>query len=125
MPFLRGLTLEKWRTEVHWEVDFRYFDEYPDIFPAKELGIDAEECSYNVIRDERYKYVHFAALPPVFFDLKQDPHELQNLADDPAYRGYMLEYAQKLLSWRMANDERTLTHLTVGPAGVAERTLEL
>jgi arylsulfatase A-like enzyme len=124
MPFLKGSTLGKWRTEAHWEVDFRYFDEYPGVLPAKELRIDAEACSYNVIRDERYKYVHFSALPPLFFDLKQDPHELQNLANDPAYRGHMLEYAQKLLSWRMANDERTLTHLTVGPAGVAERNLQ-
>ena len=59
MPFLKGSTLGKWRTEAHWEVDFRYFDEYPGVLPAKELRIDAEACSYNVIRDERYKYSIF------------------------------------------------------------------
>ena len=32
-----------------------------------------------------------------------------------------LEYAQKMLSWRMQNMERTLTHLIVGDNGVYER----
>src|SRR5690606_27046003 len=32
------------------------------------LGIGSDECSYAVIRDRRYKYVHFAALPPLLFD---------------------------------------------------------
>jgi arylsulfatase A-like enzyme len=75
----------------------------------------------NVIRDEQYKYVHFADLPPLFFDLKNDPDELYNLARDPAYTELILEYAQKMLSWRMVNDERTLTHMTVGPEGITKR----
>jgi arylsulfatase A-like enzyme len=75
-----------------------------------------------VIRDSRYKYVHFTALPPLFFDLQKDPDELHDLADDAAYASLVLAYAQKMLSWRMANDERALTHLRVGPGGVIERT---
>ncbi len=42
--------------------------------------------------------VHFTALPALFFDLEEDPAELRNLADDPAYQGLVLEYAQKMLS---------------------------
>ncbi len=122
VPFLRGKTPKKWRSEVHWEVDFRNMRvTFPDAFPEKELGIDFEACSFNVIRDEHYKYVHFAALPPLFFDLKNDPDELHNLADDPAFTGLLLTYAQKMLSWRMVNDERTLTYMLVGPNGVTER----
>ena len=75
---------------------------------------------FNVIRDTNYKYVHFAALPPLFFDLLNDPDELHNLAEDPAYKDLMLEYARKMLSWRMLNDERTLTHLMAGPGGMTE-----
>jgi hypothetical protein len=26
----------------------------------------------RVLRGERYKYVHFTALPPLFFDLQED-----------------------------------------------------
>lgn len=122
LPFLRGETPSKWRTEVHWEVDFRYMDISADYAPPdKALGIDFEACAFSVIRDESYKYVHFAALPPLLFDLKKDPHELHNLAADSAYREQMLAYAQKMISWRMNNAERTLTHMMVKPNGVIER----
>jgi arylsulfatase A-like enzyme len=121
-PFLKGGNPEKWRNEVHWEVDFRYMEPGRDFeSPDVKLGIEFEECFFNVIRDENFKYVHFAALSPLFFDLKNDPDELHNLAGDPAYTDLMLKYAQKMLSWRMVNDERTLTHLMVGPNGVAEK----
>jgi arylsulfatase A-like enzyme len=112
VPFLLGKTPQKWRTEVHWEVDFRYMEE---------LGIDFEACCFNVIRDDHYKYVHFTALPPLFFDLSNDPDELHNLAGNPAYTKLVLKYAQKMLSWRMVNDERTLTHMLAGPNGMTER----
>ena len=80
-----------------------------------------EECAFNVIRDAHYKYVHFAAMPPLFFDIEKDPEELHNLADDPTFTGLMFEYARKMLSWRMANDERTLTGMRAGPKGISER----
>lgn len=118
VPFLIGEMPEKFRTEVHWEYDFRYLDYMP---PGKEPGIDFDECSLNVIRDEHYKYVYFAAMPDLLFDLKKDPEELHNLAEDPAYTAIVLKYAQKMLSWRMANDERTLTYMLVEPKGVVKR----
>jgi arylsulfatase A-like enzyme len=85
------------------------------------LDIDFNSCCFNVIRDDHYKYVHFAAMPPLLFDLRNDPDELHNLAGDPAYTGLLLEYAQKMLSWRMVNDERTLTHMRAEPEGMVER----
>lgn len=117
-PFLFGETPSRWRREVHWECDFR---DVVDAAPEKALGIGFDECAFSVIRDERYKYVHFAALPPVFFDLHEDPDELQNLADDPAHGGLVLRYAQKMLSWRMRHDERALTGIHLGPGGPVER----
>lgn len=114
VPFLIGETPEKFRTEVHWEVDFRYYDEL--------LGIDFDRSSLNVIRDEHYKYVYFAAMPDILFDLKKDPDELHNLAKDPKYTAIVLKYAQKILSWRMENDERTLTYMMmVKSKGVIKR----
>ncbi len=118
LPFLVDEIPPKWRREVHWELDFRYV---AGGLPEKALGIGFEECCFNVIRDKRYKYVHFAALPPLFFDLENDPAELHNLAGDPSYATLILEYAQKMISWRMRNDERTLTHMMVGPSGLVER----
>ncbi len=57
----------------------------------------------------RYKYVHFTALPALFFDLEEEPAEFCNLADDPTYQGLALECAQKMLSWRMSHEDRALT----------------
>jgi arylsulfatase A-like enzyme len=121
LPFFKSESVKEWRNEVHWEVDFGYFDEYPGVLPDKELGLRYEECTFNVIRDGRYKYIHFAAMPPLFFDIKNDPDERYNLADDPNFTGLMFEYARKMLSWRIVNDERTLTGLRVGPKGLVER----
>ncbi|MGC1442962.1 MAG: sulfatase, partial [Burkholderiaceae bacterium] len=81
-------------------------------------GLSIDECSLCVIRDERYKYVHFDALPPLFFDLKSDPHQFVNRATEPAYAGRVLTYAQKMLSWRMRNAERTLTGYSSSPGGL-------
>jgi hypothetical protein len=33
----------------------------------------------------------------------------------------VLEYAQRMLSWRMNHDEQTLTHQTLTDQGVVER----
>ncbi len=75
----------------------------------------------TVIRGERYKHVHFTALPALFFDLEEDPAEFRNPADDPAYRGLVPEYARKMPSWRMSHDERVLTNTVPTAAGPFER----
>jgi arylsulfatase A-like enzyme len=62
-----------------------------------------------VIRDRKYKYVHFAALPAILFDIANDPGESNNLAAQASRAGVVAEYAQKMLSWRMTHAERTLT----------------
>ena len=65
--------------------------------------------------------MHFAALPPLLFDMQADPWEMNNLADDPKMAPVVLRYAQKMLSWRMVNDERTLTGIHLGESGPTER----
>jgi arylsulfatase A-like enzyme len=118
LPFLAGKRPDNWRTELHYEYDFR------DVFysePQPVLGLDQNDSSLCVVQDERYKYVHFAALPPLFFDLERDPNEFVNLADDPAYAKLVRDYAQKALSWRLKHADRTLTHYRSGPQGLTER----
>ena len=53
--------------------------------------------------------MHFAGLPPVLFDLREDPDELVNRADDPAARQLRFEGLERLLTWRQRSEERTLT----------------
>jgi arylsulfatase A-like enzyme len=117
-PFLEGRRPKGWRQEVHWEYDF---SEIATLEAETELELHSDQCTLNVIRDNNFKYVHFTALPPLFFDLEKDPGQFRNVAQDPAYAGRMLEYAQKMLSWRMEHDERTLTRFFLTPSGVVER----
>ena len=108
-----------WRDLLHYEYDFR------DVFysqPERSLGLAMDESSLCVVQDARYKYVHFAALPPLFFDLAADPHQFRNLAQDPAHAGLVRDYAQRALSWRMAHAEKTLTAFRATPGGLEDRT---
>jgi arylsulfatase A-like enzyme len=117
-PWLSGVWPPAWRDEAHWEFDFR---DPSDDDAERSLGLTLHQCALNVVRSERYKYVHFTKLPPLFFDLEADPDETRNLAADPAYAPLVLEYAQKLLSWRMNHDEQTLTHVTLTNDGPVSR----
>ena len=117
LELLQGGTPAHWRDAVHWEWDFR---DPTGRLSQEMFGIGIDECSLAVLRDERGKYVHFAGMPPVFYDLERDPDELVNRAADPAYGASVLEYAQRLLSLRMRNTERTLTGALVTPQGVIE-----
>ena len=118
-PFVAGEKHPvRWRSEAHWEFDFR---DPADDSVERELGLTMHQCTMNIVRGERYKYVHFTNLPPLFFDLRNDPDEFVNLANDPADAPLMLEYAQKLLSWRMNHDEQTLTHIMLSEEGPITR----
>jgi len=119
-PFLAsGTTPRRWRTEAHWEFDFR---DPSDDKAERALGLTLHQCTMNVIRSEKYKYVHFTNMAPLFFDLEKDPGEQINRANDPAYQALVLEFTQKLLSWRMMHDEATLTHVTLTDDGPVERS---
>jgi arylsulfatase A-like enzyme len=106
-----------WRSEAHWEYDFRDDAEAA----TGEHDLTPDQCSMNVLRGERYKYVHFTRLPPLLFDVTADPHEMHDLSADPTHAPAMLACAQQMLSWRMTHDERTLTHIRLTHQGVVER----
>ena len=118
-PFLAHGSAAAWRTHAHWEYDFRDVS-LPD-GAEKALGLTLHQCNLTVIRDERFKYVHFAALPPLLFDLARDPREFKNLAADRAHAETMLAYAQEMLSWRLAHEDQTLTHQMATSRGLIER----
>jgi arylsulfatase A-like enzyme len=119
MQFLNSADAPRaWRDAAHWEFDFR---DPTDPSAEHALGIPLHACTLNVLRGERYKYVHFAGLPPLLFDLREDPAELRNRASDPDYLPIVLDCAQRMLSWRMRHDDQTLTHLTLTPEGVVGR----
>lgn len=118
LPFCRGEIPDTWRDAAHWEFDFR------DLVAedtGRFLGLRPDQCSLAVLRGERFKYVHFAGLPPLLFDLQEDPHELRNLATDPASQSLVLDHASRLLSWRMSHEDRVLANTLLTREGVVER----
>lgn len=117
-PFLEGKLPASWRRAVHFEYDFR---DVVGSAPETALGLRLDECCLMVWRGERFKYVHFASLPPLLFDLEADPHELRDLASDPRHQGTMLEAAQALLSHRLVHAERTLTGIQLTQDGPIRR----
>lgn len=108
LPWLRGEVPARWRDAVHYELDFRDVAE-----PATEqaLGLDLESCNFAVLRDRDHKYVHFAGLPALLYDLRSDPGECNNLATSAGHAATLAHYAQRLLSHRMRHAERSLTGL--------------
>ncbi|MBT5831311.1 MAG: DUF4976 domain-containing protein, partial [Candidatus Latescibacteria bacterium] len=92
------------KTEIHYEKDIR--GEVSDVVD------DPDRALMWVVRDNDYKYVQFGdeAISFLLFDLKADPNEFQNLADDPVHMPTVLTYCQKLLRWRMKHEDQRSVH---------------
>ena len=68
LEFCRAKAATGWRTEAHAAFDFRLFR---NIGERPFTGPTADQCTASLIWDARYKYVHFTALQPLFFDLER------------------------------------------------------
>lgn len=116
LPLTRGPAPADWRQAAFWEFDFR-----EPVTGAAEaaLGLPSEACNLAVLRGARFKYVHFAGLPPLLFDLAEDPFETRDLAGAPAQRERRLAMAEALLAHRQRHAEQGLARLMVGESGVS------
>lgn len=115
-PFLDGGAPEGWRDAAHWEFDFRSIEKNR---PEKRFGIRSQQCNLAVIRSDRYKYVHFGGgLPPLLYDMTEDPGELRNLAREPSHLPIRLEFAERLLAWRAEHLDQSLALSSLSDAGV-------
>ena len=101
---------DHWRTEAHWSWNFSN----PSTAMAERyLGVPMAHCGLDVVRGPDVKYVQFAAdpvvLPPLLFDLAADPGQLHDLVGSASASELGWQASQRLLQWRMRNDERTLS----------------
>lgn len=48
LPFLHGKIPDKWRTEVHWEYDFREIGSFQPII-EQQFGLSPDQCSLTVL----------------------------------------------------------------------------
>ncbi|MCL6708688.1 alkaline phosphatase family protein [Pseudomonas sp. R2.Fl] len=118
-PFLDGAANPgDWRDCAFWEFDFR---DIVNGATESHFGLASSRCNLAVIRDDRFKYVHFTGLPALLFDMHEDPAELRNLAEDPAHLPVRLRYAEKLLSLRAAHLDQTLAYTELTDGGPLAR----
>ena len=104
VPWMRGET-PPWRSGVMLEFDLR------QIKDPTPLGLDPDHAAAATWRDTKTSFTHFVDLPPLHYDLLNDPQELRNLGTVSS------DAAAKLLSRRIAHADRTLTGFQAGPAG--------
>ncbi len=117
LPFCRGSHPLGWRDAYHSSFDLRG--------PSNDLAeppldLRADQCVVNILSDGKFKYVHFTGLPPLLFDLENDPDEFTNLADHADQKDRLLEYAQKMLTWRIEHEAPELTDLHLEQGSVVE-----
>jgi len=75
---------------VEWRRDFLYeYYEYPGAHSAR---------MNRGVRTRRWKYIHYFEEPQEFelYDLQNDPHEMNNLANEPAFRSVMERLRRRL-----------------------------
>ncbi len=82
------------------------------------LGLPVEKCHTTMLRTRRWKYVHFASLRPMLFDLECDPDEFVDLGASPEHGSVRGELRAKLLDWLYARRRTT----TMSPRAMAQWT---
>jgi arylsulfatase A-like enzyme len=84
VPLLKGETPDDWRKSIYY-----HYYEYPSVHMVPR---------HNGIRTERYKLMHFYEFDEwEFYDLKNDPDELENLYNDPGSRELIDQIKQQLV----------------------------
>lgn len=117
-PFLMGEVPAGWRDTAFWEFDFR---DIAEGIAEAHFGLPSHRCNLAVLRGDDFKYVHFAGMRPLLFDLTRDPDERENRADDPAYALIRLHCAEALAALRAEHLDQTLADTALTAAGPVTR----
>ncbi len=105
LPFAGADAPEDWRTSAFMEIEFGDFRETSRY--ERFWQLPPEKCRAAILREPRWKYVHFAGgVPPMLFDLENDPNETENLADRPDAAAERDRLRAALIDKRMENAYR-------------------
>jgi arylsulfatase A-like enzyme len=117
LPFLDGNMPDGWRDYVFAELDLGD-PERPTIYQER-LNLPVNRCNLSILREERFKYVHVnGGLPPLLFDMIDDPFEIRDLAHDLAYAPQLLRLARRMIDHRMTHADHRLSRLKLTDRGV-------
>ena len=113
LPFASGQTPETWRDATFHEVEFGH-----PVAPTRiqtHLGLGFHQSNAVILREADWKHIHFGGgLPPMLFDLANDPGERADLGQDPAHAGVVSRLARKLIDRMTERRDRRLTHHAIG-----------
>ena len=76
----------------------------PDRGVVSEYHATASTGGGFMLRDGKYKYMHYVAYRPQLFDLERDPEELDDVAADPAYEDVLSRLRARLFSMLDPNE---------------------
>lgn len=72
-------------------------------------AVHSEFPTMKMVRTQEWKLVHYVRAPyGELYDLKNDPHELYNLYDDPAYIKQRAEMKSMLADWLVDSEDPSL-----------------
>lgn len=109
---LRQGESENWRTLAFSEADYAWRG------ARTELGLQPDQTRAFMVRNERWKFIHYEHFRPQLFDLESDPLELNDLGLDPEYEQVRQEMSEAMFEWFRTRKMRT----TMSNQAVAERT---
>ena len=79
----------------------------------KRLGTNNSNSCLDILRDDRFTLVEFAAdLPPLLFD-HQGKGEMENVAENPDFAPDLARLTRQILRHRMQNMDHTLSLDTI------------
>lgn len=64
-----------------------------------------DECDSRMVVHNEYKYIATKGQKTELYDLKKDPYELKNLADDPDFAVVRKDMEQRLLAWQERTED--------------------
>ena len=65
----------------------------------------------RMVRTHEWKYVYASRVPVELYDLRNDPYEMRNLAEDPAFRKVRDDLRQQLEQWMAATGDAALERM--------------
>jgi len=116
-PLLRGETPANWREFAFSEYDY-------SMTPARRaLGRGPSDCHLIMATSQKWKFVFSEGHRAMLFDLENDPDELSDLGDDPAYADTVADLNQVVFEWSRRLRQRVTTPDTKITQATATRAL--